>query len=235
MEAATNVGVSPERNRKPKKRSRMLRAARREQLLAVANKIVGAEGIRGLTMERLSEIARISKPVVYSHFDNRSELLVALLQNYWDEVDRRVPPAPKDGQSFEEHLRESVHDHLEVVLNGAGAIRYVLHTVIEDPLIEQLRVNREQLVTERWAQKTLAHFEISTEQAENIAILYRGALEAAASFLSRFPTRRKSIEKMITEMGISILRATCSKQAGLNPTVTSAKGRKKAGPHRGQL
>lgn len=213
MQAASNVAVFPGKTRRAKKRPRMLRSARREQLLATANKIVSTEGIRGLTMERLSEIAKISKPVVYSHFDNRSELLVALLQNYWDEVDSRVPLAPKNGQSFEDHLRESVHAHLEVVLNGAGAIRYVLHTVIEDPLIEQLRIQREQLVTERWAQKTLAYFSISTEQAENIAILYRGALEAAASFLSRNPTRRNSIEKMTTEMGIAILSATCTKQA----------------------
>ncbi len=238
MEGTTNVGVALSKPKRRKKRTRMARGARREQLLAAANTIVASEGIRGLTMERLSEVARISKPVVYSHFENSSELLVALLQNYWDEVDRRVPNAPRAGQSFEDHLSESVHAHLGVVLNREGAVRHVLHTVIEDPLIEQLRTQREQQVVERWAQKTSAYYSISPEQSELIAVVYRGALEAAASYVSRFPVKRSDVEKMVVRMGMATLRATHREQTKVDAEEGAGKipepgSGKKRSSHRG--
>lgn len=206
---------SPPRLQRPapaKKRTRWERGARREQLLQVANKIVARDGVRGLTMERLAEAAKISKPVVYSHFENRSDLLAALLQNYWDETDRSVPNAPHEGQAYEEHLRETVRGHFDVVLNGTGAIRHILHTVIEDPIIEQLRLSREQDLIRRWTKKTLEYFPMSAEQAEHLAILYRGALEAATSYVSRHPRKRSEVEDTCVKMGIASLESVCRRR-----------------------
>lgn len=189
-----------------KKRARWQRSARRKQLLEVANKIVMNDGIKGLTMEYLAESAKISKPVVYSHFRNRSDLLVALLQNYWDENDRLAPAIPQKGQSYENYLRESVRNHFDVVLNGTGAVRHILHTVIEDPVIEQLRKEREQKLIKQWAQLIPEHFPISSEDAKHLAILYRGALEAATSYLVRFPQKRRALEETCVRVGMAALR-----------------------------
>ena len=191
-----------------KKRTRWARGDRRDQLLEVANKLVIQEGIKGLTMERLATAAKISKPVVYSHFENRSDLLVALLQNYWDENDRLVPSGPREGQSYEDHLRESVRAHFDIVLNGSGAVRHILHTVIEDPAIEELRGKREQDLVRRWTKQTLAHFPVSSEDAETLAILYRGALEAATSYVVRHPKKRKSVEEMCVRLPMGVIRSS---------------------------
>jgi len=176
----------------------------------VANKIVASDGIRGLTMERLSESAKISKPVVYSHFKNRSDLLVALLQHYWDENDRLVSTSLRDGQTYESHLKESIKQHFDVVLNGSGAVRHILHTVIEDPVIEQLRMKREQDLIRRWTKQTLAHFSVSPEEAEHLAILYRGALEAATSYVVRYPKKRRGVEEMCVRMAMGALSVSTS-------------------------
>lgn len=60
----------------------MVRADRREQLLAVAAEIIAADGLAALTMANLSERANIAKPVVYTHFANRNQVAIALLENH---------------------------------------------------------------------------------------------------------------------------------------------------------
>jgi AcrR family transcriptional regulator len=58
----------------------MVRADRRKQLLAVAADIIAANGLAALTMANLSEQANIAKPVVYTHFANRAQVAIALLE-----------------------------------------------------------------------------------------------------------------------------------------------------------
>ena len=62
----------------------MPKAARREQLLDTARKIIAEEGTGALTLGHLAERAGVSKPVAYEHFGTRAGLLVALCGEYND-------------------------------------------------------------------------------------------------------------------------------------------------------
>ncbi|CEJ12737.1 Bacterial regulatory proteins, tetR family [bacterium YEK0313] len=73
--------VPPASAPKPPRR-RLLREERHRQLLAVAWRLVGAEGADALTLPRLAEAAGITKPVVYDHFGTRFGLLVALYEDF---------------------------------------------------------------------------------------------------------------------------------------------------------
>ncbi|TFY85524.1 TetR/AcrR family transcriptional regulator [Pseudomonas nabeulensis] len=57
---------------------KMVKAERREQLLATAWTIVRDEGTDALTLGSLAVRAGVSKPVAYEHFKTRSGLLIAL-------------------------------------------------------------------------------------------------------------------------------------------------------------
>lgn len=57
---------------------RLPRAERRRQLLDTALLIVREEGADRLTLGHLAIRAGVSKPVVYDHFETRSELLITL-------------------------------------------------------------------------------------------------------------------------------------------------------------
>ncbi|MDO3649558.1 TetR/AcrR family transcriptional regulator [Nocardia mangyaensis] len=59
-------------------RSRMSKAARREQLLDTALAMVRENGTDGLTLVTLAEAAGVSRPIVYDHFGTRPDLLLAL-------------------------------------------------------------------------------------------------------------------------------------------------------------
>jgi AcrR family transcriptional regulator len=62
----------------------MPKAARREQLLDTARKIIAEEGTEALTLGHLAERAGVSKPIAYEHFGTRAGLLVALCDEYND-------------------------------------------------------------------------------------------------------------------------------------------------------
>ena len=64
----------------------MARAARREQLLAVARDIIAEDGLRTLTMASLAKRAGIAKPVVYIHFADREAVAVALIEEHFKAV-----------------------------------------------------------------------------------------------------------------------------------------------------
>lgn len=60
------------------KRQRLTRDERREQLLDVAADLIAEGGFEAVTMERVAEQAGVSKALPYAHFDNASDLLLAL-------------------------------------------------------------------------------------------------------------------------------------------------------------
>ncbi|MBA1203318.1 TetR/AcrR family transcriptional regulator [Pseudomonas capeferrum] len=63
-------------------RRRLSRDERLRQLLDVSWQLIRAEGTDALTLGRLAEEARITKPVVYDHFGTRNGLLAVLYQDF---------------------------------------------------------------------------------------------------------------------------------------------------------
>lgn len=58
------------------------KAARREQLLETAHRLIGEIGTEGLTLGNLAERAGVSKPIAYEHFGTRAGLFIALCGAY---------------------------------------------------------------------------------------------------------------------------------------------------------
>lgn len=58
-------------------RGRLQSSARRDALLDAAVALVSAKGVHVVSMEAVAENAGVSRPLVYKHFANRNELLVA--------------------------------------------------------------------------------------------------------------------------------------------------------------
>lgn len=81
--------MARERTRGPAKkkispggRQRLSWEARHGQLMEAAWRLLREEGSDALTLPRLSEVAAVTKPVVYDHFPTRSALLAALYRAY---------------------------------------------------------------------------------------------------------------------------------------------------------
>jgi AcrR family transcriptional regulator len=89
----------------PGKRTRqMARADRRKQLLHLARQLIAANGLAGLTMNALSEAAGVAKTVVYSHFANRHEVAIALLDEHFSALIAFVIKQTADAKTLEEYI-----------------------------------------------------------------------------------------------------------------------------------
>ncbi len=112
--------------------SRLSADARRAQILDVAIDVFGRSGYFGSSMNDIAEAAGVTKPVLYQHFDSKSDLYSALL----DEVGARMLDAiakatadATDGKQqtergFQAYFRWVAHRHDEFMLLFGGSARH---------------------------------------------------------------------------------------------------------------
>jgi len=111
---------------------RLSAPARREQIFDVAIEVFGRAGYHGASMNDIAEAAGVTKPVLYQHFESKSDLYRALL----DEVGTRILGAivkatanAIDGKEqtmrgFEAYFRWVADHHHEFMLLFGGSARH---------------------------------------------------------------------------------------------------------------
>lgn len=128
-------------------RTRLTPAARRDQILDVAARLIVEEGLQAATMEQLARSAGISKALVYNYFATRDVLLGALLQREQAELGARGMGAALQAQSFPELIARTTRLYLEHVRDRGPLIAALLGDPATAALMEaESRVSRDQTV-----------------------------------------------------------------------------------------
>lgn len=63
---------------------------RRTELAAAAGNVLVAEGLEGLTTRRVAAAAGVSKGILSHYFESKEELVVAVLEHFYDRVEKRI-------------------------------------------------------------------------------------------------------------------------------------------------
>ncbi|MGZ6827671.1 MAG: TetR/AcrR family transcriptional regulator, partial [Mycobacteriales bacterium] len=85
-------------------RVRMARADRRDQLVAVAERVFVERGYGPASMDDLADAAGVTKPVLYDHFGSKDGLLAAVLERLGEELLADVLEATAGGSTPERQL-----------------------------------------------------------------------------------------------------------------------------------
>lgn len=64
---------------------------RRRQLVHIASDLIEEAGVDAVTLPRVTERAGCARTLVYHYFASREELLVAVLRDYFERLDARMP------------------------------------------------------------------------------------------------------------------------------------------------
>ena len=68
----------------------------RERILAVADRLFYAEGVRSTGTEKIMSVAEVAKATFYRHFESKDALVLAYLENrdraLWDYLSQPTPP-----------------------------------------------------------------------------------------------------------------------------------------------
>jgi AcrR family transcriptional regulator len=82
-------------------RERLTRAERRARILDAATQAFAAEGYDRASIEEIAELAGITKPVIYHHFESKRDLYISVLELYRGELlafmGKRAINAPSPG------------------------------------------------------------------------------------------------------------------------------------------
>jgi AcrR family transcriptional regulator len=126
-------------------RTRPTRVEVRERILDAASKVFAAEGFAGATIDAIGQAAGFTKGAVYSNFDSKDELFLALLDREFERRGAQIATALEgdgDTAAAARHLSrsvlDSVHDHADYYVLF---VEYWLRAV-RDPQLRQRLITR---------------------------------------------------------------------------------------------
>ena len=131
-------------------RTRLSRSDRYDQLVEVSWALVRAEGADALTLGRLAEHAGVAKPVVYSHFASRAELLAALFTEFDDRqavmLEESLDDAPA---SLKGRARAIANSYVGCALAQGRELTGVLAALEGSPELERVKRSAERTYSDR--------------------------------------------------------------------------------------
>jgi len=111
---------------------RLTADARRIQILDVAVDVFGQGGYYGASMNDIAEAAGVTKPVLYQHFDSKSDLYRALIDDVGDRMIEAITTATAEAKNGREqtelgflaYFRWVAQRHDEFMLIYGGGARH---------------------------------------------------------------------------------------------------------------
>ncbi|MGW3471121.1 TetR/AcrR family transcriptional regulator [Saccharopolyspora sp. NPDC000995] len=174
--------VDRQGNGRPRPR-RLPRAVRERQILDAAVEVFAAHGFHTASMDEISEVAGISKPMLYAYLGAKDELFVACIRREAARLIEAISVAVEAGLSPAEQLWRGLRVFFEYVgRNQAGWA--VLHRQVNqgEPFVSELvawRQRASSVIAALLAQATEESAQpMQPEQTEPFAVALVGAAES---------------------------------------------------------
>jgi len=96
-------------------RRRLPPPERRRRILAAARDVFARAGYEGASVEALAARAGVTKPILYRHFAGKRDLYLAVLEDHFADLIRRVWLGLSASADPRERLRMSLHSYFDFV------------------------------------------------------------------------------------------------------------------------
>ncbi len=188
-----------------KQRTRLSPAARTDQLLNVAKKMIVSDGLQSFRMESLARMAEVSSPLVYNYFSSRQALLRALLEREYRESSNALFYEVVNATSFEDVIRVFIASNFEHHAPGN-----ILPVLLSQPdiadTISEMRSEQRKRTATYLVENSAKTYKLSIEQAQLAITMSSGASIAAAEWVVM-----SSLEKsQAIDMALSYIKAGMS-------------------------
>jgi AcrR family transcriptional regulator len=167
---------------------RLSAGERREAILAAALEVFANRGYHAASIDEIAHAARISKALIYEHFDSKKDLHRSLLEGQVQELLRRLGARAAVGEPAETRLREGVDAFLEFVEERRDAWRMLFRDATDREVAEvldRLQTQTTRAVAALIAAEPAARLRaVRGEDIEMLAQLLSGAVQSLANWWS---------------------------------------------------
>lgn len=179
--------------------SPMTRADRRRQLLKIARQLVAKEGMGALTMMALSERAKVAKPVVYSHFANRAEVAIALLDEHFEVLGRYVREHVTGATTLEQYFSRLVDAAFDFEGPSDMPVRKITNGFTAGDEVNEAFLRHEEAFRQNW-EELLEVFGVRRESIAVAAFALQGMMDNTVYTFAITPQHkvaRKALKAML--------------------------------------
>lgn len=166
---------------------RLPRARRREDLLDVAADIIVSDGVEAVSIESVADRAGVSRPLIYKHFANRTEMLVELYRRESALLHAELRMVVRSASTLEDMYRALIRAAFKAS-NERGALFRALRAAgaWNRGLLREHRVRDNQTV-QFFAEQACADFGVAEVEAKAAT---RMALMAIESIIAQWLSKR---------------------------------------------
>src|SRR5258708_3753957 len=145
--------------------SRLPRANRRDALLDAAAALVAGGGIEAISMESVAEKAGVSRPLVYKHFANRSELLAAVYRRETALLHEELAAAVGEATTLESKFRALIHGALQAEADRGAALSALRAAGGRNKELREVQRARDRATVRYFARRAVRELGIEERQA----------------------------------------------------------------------
>lgn len=191
----------------PRTRRRLAPDVRRDLILDEAARIVVADGVSGVSMERLGREVGVSKALVYAYFAGRTELLSALLRREYQRFQEQGQTAAADIDDFAELVRVTTRAYLAHVAERGVLIQRLMNEPAVATAIRPVDADGRQLTVRYFARAMSRAHAIDRDRAATAADLLMGLTGAAGDYLFRTGADLHAVEDIVVTMILAAVAA----------------------------
>ena len=107
-------------------RRRLTAEERRAKILSAAVRAFATDGYDRTSMDRIADLSKVTKPVLYDHFPSKQALFLTVLESIRDGLIAKGKAIAEAGESPEQKFRRAVDAFLQFVEGQPDAARVLL-------------------------------------------------------------------------------------------------------------
>jgi AcrR family transcriptional regulator len=208
-------------------RARLARADRRDALLDAALALVAEGDIDSVSMESVAERAGVSRPLVYKHFANRSDLLAAVYQREAALLHAELSAAVTAADSAAEMFRALVRGALRAEAERGAAFAALRAAGLRTRERRQEQRRRDRQTLRYFAANALREFGLDEPRARIAVGILLGAIETVLAQWRRHPTREHAA--LLEDTYVTLVVGGLSQLAATLPAATATTASRSTG------
>jgi AcrR family transcriptional regulator len=165
--------------------------------------------VEAVSIESVAEAAGVSRPLVYKHFANRTELLAAVYRRESILLQREIAQAVNDASTLEGKIRAYVAGCLQAEASRGATFAALRSAGVRNETARDEQRTRDRTTVRYFAELAVDDFGIEERRAREALSVLLGSITAVLAQWRRRPTadHAKALEEIYVGLAIGGLRA----------------------------